>query len=206
MKAIETRYAGHLFRSRLEARWAAFFDLVEWPWTYEPFDAGGYIPDFVLHLHSPCVVEVKPYHSLKELAAESTRVMPYLQAAEWIGELLSVGVSPTVVKPKQQNDSAGLGCHDEIVWFDNKDSSYWSGAELPTESLNEAAVLATCPECKRITFFNDLMSYECRVCGVHTGDDICKFDFCTSNRWGRRTDGVINELWGQAHEATRWAP
>ena len=25
-KAIETRYAGHRFRSRLEARWAVFFD------------------------------------------------------------------------------------------------------------------------------------------------------------------------------------
>lgn len=26
MKAIETRYKGYRFRSRLEARWAVFFD------------------------------------------------------------------------------------------------------------------------------------------------------------------------------------
>ena len=35
IKAIETRYGGHLFRSRLEARWAMFFDLAGIPWQYE---------------------------------------------------------------------------------------------------------------------------------------------------------------------------
>lgn len=33
---IETRYAGCRFRSRLEARWAVFFDTVGIPWQYEP--------------------------------------------------------------------------------------------------------------------------------------------------------------------------
>lgn len=47
IKAIETRYAGHLFRSRLEARWAAWLDMFGVKWTYEPFDAAGYIPDFI---------------------------------------------------------------------------------------------------------------------------------------------------------------
>lgn len=46
--AIPTMYAGVQFRSRLEARWAAFFDLVGWKWEYEPFDLEGYIPDFRL--------------------------------------------------------------------------------------------------------------------------------------------------------------
>lgn len=44
--AIPTMYAGVQFRSRLEARWAAFFDLIGWKWEYEPFDLPGYIPDF----------------------------------------------------------------------------------------------------------------------------------------------------------------
>lgn len=35
MKAIETRYAGCNFRSRLEARWALFFDALDIPWHYE---------------------------------------------------------------------------------------------------------------------------------------------------------------------------
>lgn len=36
IKAIETRYAGCRFRSRLEARWAVFFDALGIRWEYEP--------------------------------------------------------------------------------------------------------------------------------------------------------------------------
>ena len=51
MKAIPTRYAGCHFRSRLEARWAVFFDRLGVAWQYEPegYDLGGagwYLPDF----------------------------------------------------------------------------------------------------------------------------------------------------------------
>lgn len=50
--AIETTYAGHRFRSRLEARWAVFFDHMRVPWLYEPegfaFDDYRYLPDFYL--------------------------------------------------------------------------------------------------------------------------------------------------------------
>jgi len=51
MKAIETRYKGHRFRSRLEARWAVFFDALGLDWQYEPEgydlgEAGWYLPDF----------------------------------------------------------------------------------------------------------------------------------------------------------------
>lgn len=52
IKAIETRYAGCRFRSRLEARWAVFFDHLGIKWEYEPqgFDlsSGYYLPDFFL--------------------------------------------------------------------------------------------------------------------------------------------------------------
>jgi hypothetical protein len=34
-KAIETTYMGCRFRSRLEARWAVFFDALGWDWEYE---------------------------------------------------------------------------------------------------------------------------------------------------------------------------
>lgn len=53
IKAIETRYKGYRFRSRLEARWAVFFDAlkIEWEYEKEGFDLGGigrYLPDFWL--------------------------------------------------------------------------------------------------------------------------------------------------------------
>lgn len=47
---IETRYAGCRFRSRLEARWAVFFDHLGIEWEYEPqgyaVNGRGYLPDF----------------------------------------------------------------------------------------------------------------------------------------------------------------
>lgn len=54
MKPIETEYKGYRFRSRLEAKWAVFFDTCGVKWEYEPegFDLGDglyYLPDFLLH-------------------------------------------------------------------------------------------------------------------------------------------------------------
>jgi len=60
IKAIPTTYAGVNFRSRLEARWAAFFDLCGWKWDYEPFDLDGWAPDFMLKGKVKALVEVKP--------------------------------------------------------------------------------------------------------------------------------------------------
>ena len=53
LKAIETRYKGYRFRSRLEARWAVYFDTLGYEWEYEKEgydlgDAGWYLPDFWL--------------------------------------------------------------------------------------------------------------------------------------------------------------
>jgi len=60
IKAIPTTYAGVNFRSRLEARWAAFFDLCGWKWDYEPFDMEGWAPDFKIKVNDFIVlVEVK---------------------------------------------------------------------------------------------------------------------------------------------------
>ena len=53
LQAIETRYADVRFRSRLEARWAVFFDALGIEWIYEPEiyrlpNGRGYVPDFLL--------------------------------------------------------------------------------------------------------------------------------------------------------------
>lgn len=66
IKPIETRYAGCRFRSRLEARWAVWFDHLGIEWLYEPesYMIGpaerrrGYLPDFHLP-HDEIWVEVK---------------------------------------------------------------------------------------------------------------------------------------------------
>ena len=54
IKPIETYYKGYRFRSRLEARWAVFFDACNVRWEYEPEgyelpNGQRYLPDFLLH-------------------------------------------------------------------------------------------------------------------------------------------------------------
>lgn len=72
--AIETQYKGYRFRSRLEARWAVFFDALGAEYVYEPegYDLAGsgwartdgpgtlYLPDFWLP-NLRIYVEVKPF-------------------------------------------------------------------------------------------------------------------------------------------------
>jgi hypothetical protein len=59
---IETRYDGYRFRSRLEARWAVFFNTLGVKYEYEKdgFDLNGvrYLPDFWLS-ELKCWVEIK---------------------------------------------------------------------------------------------------------------------------------------------------
>lgn len=64
MNVIETKYCGHLFRSRLEARWAVFFNALGIEWEYEKEgyhlnECGNYLPDFYLN-SLDCFVEIKP--------------------------------------------------------------------------------------------------------------------------------------------------
>lgn len=66
-RARPTTYRGILMRSRLEAQWAARFDVLCWDWEYEPrcfADATGqYLPDFRIACKAgapPIYVEIKP--------------------------------------------------------------------------------------------------------------------------------------------------
>lgn len=87
MKAIDTIYKGYKFRSRLEARWAVFFEYSGYKWEYEKegyeLPSGKYLPDFFLPQFNAWV-EVKPVkftdaekQKCKELSrfTESTVVM-----------------------------------------------------------------------------------------------------------------------------------
>ncbi len=63
IKPIETVYNGYRFRSRLEARWAVFFDALGVKYEYEPEgflteDGTTYLPDFFVRDWN-CYVEVK---------------------------------------------------------------------------------------------------------------------------------------------------
>lgn len=75
-KAIPTWYAGTLFRSRTEARWALLMDMLEIEWDYEPegyqLPSIFYLPDFWLPQFA-CFAEVKPLTGWDEEALLKAR-------------------------------------------------------------------------------------------------------------------------------------
>ncbi len=90
--AKPTRYNGVECRSRLEARWAAFFDLCRWRWDYEPIDLQGWSPDFLIHAPTcKVLVEVKP------VDADQCKIDPSYQKAKahWQkSQVLLLGLAP----------------------------------------------------------------------------------------------------------------
>jgi hypothetical protein len=97
IKPIETVYKGYRFRSRLEARWAVFFDAlgVEWEYEKEGFeleDGTRYLPDFWLKKLG-CWVEIKPdfvddqeIHKAGMLAANSKKWVNLISGEPWPGK------------------------------------------------------------------------------------------------------------------------
>lgn len=97
-RAIETEYRGYRFRSRLEARYAVFFDAAGIAWEYEPegFDLDGkrYLPDFFLP-ELKTYVEVKP---TMEAAQQGAPQLLALMQASGCDGLFAIG-HPTVEPP-----------------------------------------------------------------------------------------------------------
>ncbi len=123
---IPTSYGGTRFRSRLEARWAAFFDLMGWEWEYEPADLNGWIPDFSLRTSPTVYVEVKPTKVfLEDVAAKMVRGLPGEEARNSIELLLLGDTAP--LPPRGM--SAELG--SQIGWLRALPMS-WHPEQTPT--------------------------------------------------------------------------
>lgn len=101
MKPIETTWNGYRFRSRLEARWAVFFEYIGLKWEYEPegFELKSgtrYLPDFRVKTPQGGDIwyEVKPlgvtqdrkFSEFWEEAAEESTGFPTFRAAILSGD------------------------------------------------------------------------------------------------------------------------
>lgn len=88
LKAIETEYKGYRMRSRLEARWAVFFDTLGIKWEYEKEGyvlPGGtwYLPDFWLP-EFKSFVEIKPEEPSLEEAKKCCELAKASEEKCWL--------------------------------------------------------------------------------------------------------------------------
>jgi hypothetical protein len=187
-KGIPTFYNGVQFRSRLEAKWAAMFDLLKWPWEYEPFDLDGWIPDFAL---IGCSQDVTGYTSegapiikseLKSVLVEVKPVDKFpadigAEIANTLGEnpsyeALICGFTPVI---GHAYDSPCIG------WlYDGEfDLAPWGRWEYA----------ATLGFCHKNNSFHD------RISGLHDGGRYGRGGFDAS---------LIADLWAKAGNITQW--
>lgn len=172
-----TTYKGINFRSRLEARWAAMFDILDWAWEYEPECGGAYIPDFLLH-GSPghqVYVEVKP---LATYLGDKQAIVRKAYDAIGFGETLLV---LTDQFPR------AIGFDVDILGFihTNEDIFY----------NEDHAVLF---EPGGYDFAGEFGSWNGRLTGAYDGNALFE-----STMIGRRE---LLHLWSRAGNAIQWKP
>lgn len=149
---IPTEYRGIRFRSRTEARWAAFFDMLPWPWVYEPIDLSGYIPDYILRFeHADLLVEVKPATSAEDPMMEDAKLK--IDESGWGDEALLLGAFPFDLDEHTAQPVIGLmRSQDRGVWIWDEARAFW------------------CLSCGRPSLLNAAGSWHCRQCGAGDGN------------------------------------
>jgi hypothetical protein len=155
IKPIETVYNGYRFRSRLEARWAVFFDSLRVEYLYEPegfqTEYGRYLPDFFLPKIAVRTVSNKKFGTFFEVKQPNYR--PNKKADSIIRELVKFKKSALI-----------LACgYPEILTLKNKTSG--EAFQYLYDPLNESLV-----------FWDNFMLFcKCHRCGK------MKFEFAESS-------------------------
>lgn len=210
IKAIPTVYRGRRYRSRLEAKWAAFFDLIHWQFEYEPYDLGIWSPDFLLtgvwpsgHVNH-VMVEVKPIAEFDhETAEKMRRAQKSLSDADdrRFHDLLLLGTSPMV---EPANSVPRLGWIIEDEW-DNDGNSIGlveEEARFKIFANNEGVVI-------------DFASIMYGIGGVLTGFDSMfamgmpqsfRADLLEIPHSVRQHSKWLMEQWAEAGNLVQWKP
>lgn len=147
LKTIETRYAGCHFRSRLEARWAVFFNNLGVRWDYElqgfHLPAGPYLPDFWLpEINSGIWFEVKP-DTPDCLAERNTG--KWDQLVEMTKK--SLVIAHGMPRPDQDLIYGAMninGWMEEYGFFRDEDG-------VPSTWWDNGRAFCECPECGKIS-------------------------------------------------------
>jgi hypothetical protein len=210
LTAHPTMYGGVCFRSRLEARWAAFFDLAGWRWEYEPLDLQGWTPDFLLLGASLVKVEVKPilWTGDENEMFKYVRHAPELEKVRrYIKDNIDIDHAPEC-SGEQIYDNI-FGGHEQVLVLGAYPHTYGSGG------WSAEIALGVFP-CEHVCLWEDTA-----ILGTGFGNR--KLDFaagsngCYRYRMGGEyggghtpvnsvTEEEVQRLWRQAGNAVQWQP
>lgn len=219
MRGIPTTYAGINFRSRAEARWAAFFDQAGWPWQYEPLDICvtlegesliRYIPDFMLDFPAgPILVEVKGGETTRDsLHAEGGRKLWWAVWSEW--HRLHGGEGEPGWPPPPCRTATGLMLGAAPIGLQEEwpaiGTMFWTDG---ADGHGHAARVAGRCEGRPLSIVGLHHDHGqafnwCFACGEPDGTESGKgpHDFPC----GDATRRIVNAAWAAACNATQWRP
>ena len=133
-------YQGLEFKTRLEAKWAAFFDLAEWSWWVNPIAIGDWRPDFKVKFkceHSECggdhtlLASILPVTCLNGFTDHPCRSHNYIvknEQGEWQADGgAAFGINPSVTR-WEITHGAGGGMEELYFRIPNADE-LWQTAE-----------------------------------------------------------------------------
>ena len=184
-RGIPTRYKGRQYRSRLEARWACFFDLLGWHHEYEPCDFEGWIPDFVLCEAEPVFVEVKPVSTFPEDVAAQ------IDATSCMQEVLIVGMH--LLREKSSYlcvNGIALGWLREVA-LPSIECEGWKAWDVAA-----LGVWTPTPHARpRVGFCHVIHSFHDRITGQYDGGSHGRLPLDTTN---------LFRIWAEAGNVTQW--
>lgn len=175
--AITTIYDGIEYRSRLEARWAAFMRNIGWDIVYEPFDGDGYIPDFLVMGDRPLLVEVKPAVTAKEYEAPVSKAESGLRE-HWRHDILIVGASPI---------SQTAGSLPKAGWYGE-----YCASDVGSLWMWSAADWLWCLDCRSTTVRSSDYDWSARPCGHD------------QKRTLFATERTLRKAWADACNDVKW--
>jgi hypothetical protein len=146
LEPIKTYYKGYRFRSRLEARWAVFFDTLGIDWEYEKDgydldDLGWYLPDFWL----PYTESYKGIFKYPD-SGEWVEIKPFIRGKD--PELIGIQKLDALSKGTKHSGNMMFGLPAEHYYIHTHHSSEWNwtfpgekvvdlgGYPLPGENLD----------------------------------------------------------------------
>jgi hypothetical protein len=176
-----TEYRGIQMRSRLEAKWAAFFDEIGWRWEYEPDGFGNYyIPDFMVLGPSPMLVEVRPVATLEQYKEQmySMRVDSDL----WKHDLFVAGSSPLSWYSERETMSGLIG------QWEMGGTQKWGFSP---------GMWSLCKNCGEVAVTSLYMSSAHSPCGCYEEDDYINPEGAIP---------MVQRAWSNAVNAMKWMP
>ncbi|MCR5942646.1 hypothetical protein FG152_17740 [Ochrobactrum sp. XJ1] len=134
-------YDGLVFKTTLEARWAAFFDLAKWDWDVNPVPVGDWVPDFRVSIpcgHSECsgshdlLVSILPVANIDDAGNHPALLQRYeiegpgSEHHKGIDAGAVFGINPHVSRFEFAH-GAGSGVDDVPMWVENA-NALWEQA------------------------------------------------------------------------------